>query len=211
MHQIKVSDEVYEKLKELAEKKQVSINNIIQELLTVYLGGSAEDKPITKIVSKDIVLQYKTKCRKCGKDLEPGEVVHYVRYEYSDNTTRYYIYCMDCWLQSSALAEYYLKKKELEATVRGLKKLADQYAEKITKMRAEVDINEIVQELVRIKNKLSIIVVDPSTINQLYATINETLNKLLDIDKRLRAIQAQLVPYTIKKKYEKQAEVRWRA
>jgi len=119
---VKISDQLYDKLKELAEKKGgVAIHNVIEELLNVYLG-SPRDKPIKKIIDKDIELMYNAKCKKCGKDIPAGEVAHYIRYEYDDGSTSYVIYCLDCWYSSSALAKQYLAKKKLEATIKGLKK-----------------------------------------------------------------------------------------
>ena len=89
MKVVKISDNIHEKLKELAEKRNISINQLIEEILNVYLGGSS-DKAIKRIVSVDIVNEYENKhCSKCKKTLSVGETIHYVRYEYVDNTYKY--------------------------------------------------------------------------------------------------------------------------
>jgi Ribbon-helix-helix protein, copG family. len=40
MKLVKVSDQLHEKLKELAEKRNMSINQLIEEILNVYLYGT---------------------------------------------------------------------------------------------------------------------------------------------------------------------------
>jgi Ribbon-helix-helix protein, copG family. len=54
MKQVKVSDQLHEKLKELAEKRGVSINQLIEEILNIYLYG-ATGKTIKRVaVDKEI-------------------------------------------------------------------------------------------------------------------------------------------------------------
>ncbi len=214
MKLVKISDDVYDKLRELAEKKQVSVNNVIAELLNVYIGGSAEDKPIKRIIDKDIVLQYPTKCRRCGRELNVGDVAHYVRYEYDDGSTRYYIYCMDCWLQSSALAQYYIKKKQLEATVKGLKDMANKLADKIVRMKTEYNIAVVKEELMNIRRELNLTFVrnaiGEQKADELAGKIDKVLDKITEIDAKLKEIEvAMKLRLKPEAKAEARAEERW--
>ena len=73
-------------------------------------------------------------------------MAYYARYIYADNTARSFIVCLDCYYSDTALAEWYLKKKKLEAIVRGLQKRADELARKVEELRAEADINALKKE-----------------------------------------------------------------
>lgn len=196
MKVIKISDQAYEQLKNLAEKRGLSINSVVQEIINVYLGGTPEDKPIKKIVDKDITLMYPAKCNRCGRQLSPGDVAHYVRYEYDDAPPKVFIYCMDCWLQSSALAKYYIKKKELEATIKGLKDIADKLAEKIVKMRSEYNIAVVKEELMNIRRELSLTVVrniiGENKADELVNRIALVEQKISEINEKLNEIEVAM-------------------
>jgi len=185
---IKISDQAYEQLKTLAEKRGLSINNVVQEIINVYLGGRPEEKPIKKIVDKDITLMYPAKCDRCGKPLSPGDVAHYIRYEYDDAPPRSFIYCMDCWLQSSALAKYYIRKKELEATIKGLKDMADKLAEKIMRMRSEYNIAIVKEELMKIRHELNLSLVR----NIIGNKADELVNRIALVEQKVNEIHEKL-------------------
>jgi len=185
---IKISDQAYEQLKTLAEKRGLSINNVVQEIINVYLGGRPEEKPIKKIVDKDITLMYPAKCDRCGKPLSPGDVAHYIRYEYDDAPPRSFIYCMDCWLQSSALAKYYIRKKELEATIKGLKDMADKLAEKIMRMRSEYNIALVKEELMKIRHELNLSLVR----NIIGNKADELVNRIALVEQKVNEIHEKL-------------------
>ena len=188
MKVIKISDQAYEQLKTLAEKRGLSINNVVQEIINVYLGGRPEEKPIKKIVDKDITLMYPAKCDRCGKPLSPGDVAHYIRYEYDDAPPRSFIYCMDCWLQSSALAKYYIRKKELEATIKGLKDMADKLAEKIMRMRSEYNIAIVKEELMKIRHELNLSLVR----NIIGNKADELVNRIALVEQKVNEIHEKL-------------------
>ena len=205
MKVIKISDQAYEQLKNLAEKRGLSINNVVQEIINVYLGGTPEEKPIKKIVDKDITLMYATKCSRCGRPLNPGDVAHYVRYEYDDAPPKVFIYCMDCWYQSSALAKYYLKKKELEATIKGLKEMADKLAEKIVKMRNEYNIALVKEELMNIRRELSLSLVR-NIIGEKKS--DELVNRITLVEQKISEIHEKLNEIEIAMKLKVKGEKR---
>jgi len=202
---IKISDQAYEQLKNLAEKRGLSINNVVQEIINVYLGGTPEEKPIKKIVDKDITLMYATKCSRCGRPLNAGDVAHYVRYEYDDAPPKVFIYCMDCWLQSSALAKHYLKKKELEATIKGLKEMADKLADKIIRMRNEYNIALVKEELMNIRRELSLSLVR-NIIGENKA--DELVNRIALVEQKISEIHEKLNEIEIAMKLKAKGEKR---
>jgi DNA repair exonuclease SbcCD ATPase subunit len=190
---VKLSDQVYEKLKELADKKGVAINNVIEELLNVYFG-SPRDKPIKKIYDKDIELIYNAKCRKCGREIPAGEPAHYIRYEYEDGSSSYVIYCLDCWYSSSALAKQYLTKKKLEATIRGLKKEADKLVEEIQLLEKQIDDLKIQldvrQALAKIREELDFLLsmqfITREDYNKALAKLEELLLRVEELEAKTR-------------------------
>jgi len=191
---VKLSDQVYEKLKELADKKGgVAINNVIEELLNIYFG-SPRDKPIKKIYDKDIELIYNAKCRKCGKDIPAGEPAHYIRYEYEDGSSSYVIYCLDCWYSSSALAKQYLTKKKLEATIRGLKKEADKLVEEIQLLEKQAnDLKiqlDVRQALAKIREELDFLLsmqfITREDYNKAMSKVEELLLRIEELEAKTR-------------------------
>lgn len=194
MKVVKLSDQVYEKLKELADKKGgVAINNVIEELLNIYFG-SPRDKPIKKIYDKDIELIYNAKCRKCGKDIPAGEPAHYIRYEYEDGSSSYVIYCLDCWYSSSALAKQYLTKKKLEATIRGLKKEADKLVEEIQLLEKQAnDLKiqlDVRQALAKIREELDFLLsmqfITREDYNKAMSKVEELLLRIEELEAKTR-------------------------
>jgi cell division protein FtsB len=194
MKVVKLSDQLYDKLKELADRKGgVAINNVIEELLSVYFG-SPRDKPIKKIIDKDIELMYGGKCRKCGREIPAGEPAHYIRYEYEDGSSSYTIYCLDCWYSSSALAKQYLTKKKLEATIRGLKKEADKLVEEIQLLEKQIeDLRiqlDVRQALAKIREELDFLLsmqfITREDYNKAMSKVEELLLRIEELEAKTR-------------------------
>lgn len=203
MKVIKISDHVYEKLKELAEKRQLSINQIVDEIINAYLGGNPSDQPIKQIITKIISLQYKTKCRKCNKELGENELAYYVKYTYSDDSSKSYILCLDCYYQSSALAKYYLTKKQYEMIIKGLKAEADRLVDEINKLQTKIEyeklkqlINETLNKAYEIKYIDSMLVNDKGGAMKLLNEIADLLNHIYE---KLVRIEYDVVEYEKKK------------
>lgn len=147
MKHIKVSDETYEKLKQLAEQRGVSLNQIIQEILSVYLGGVDPNRSIKNIINKFIVLHYDTVCNSCKKRLHANELAFYTKYIYDDNSCKTIIICTDCYYQSSsALAKLYLRERELRSIIKGLKEEADKLAKSVIELRRSMNIFELLRK-----------------------------------------------------------------
>jgi Ribbon-helix-helix protein, copG family. len=148
--QIKVSEETYNEIKKLAEKMNMSMSQFVEYILNIYKSGGVDEKPIKKIIEKvDFPLVHQSYCRECGKQLQPGEKVYYVKYIYDDGSSRTYIACQDCYVNKRApsLAKLYRKKRELEAIIKELKSEADVLAERVNDLER---INKIVAECERL-------------------------------------------------------------
>jgi len=148
---IKVSEDIYKKVKEIAEKSGKSIREIVEEAINIYLLGKeqAVDKDVKEIKNKWITAKYPSKCSKCGKTVNIGDMVFWVRITYADNSIRSYIYCSDCYLSlfDTSLAKKYLKIKELEATFKSLKKMCDSLAEQAKELQNKVNLLQLEKDI----------------------------------------------------------------
>jgi len=183
---VRVSQELYNKLRELAERSGKSMRELVDEAIRAYLLGSTgvEGKEIKGITAKIIPLQYPAKCRRCGRQLNPGELAYWIKITYTDNSVRSYIYCLDCYYQSSALKEHYIKKRQLEKIIKELKKEADQLADRVLELRRKVQLYSVVDEIDRL-------------IREIYDLLGYVLDKerrdaLQQIMQRLEAIEEKM-------------------
>jgi hypothetical protein len=190
---IKVSDHVYERIKQIAEQKQISLNNVIEELLNIVTAGQHDTKPIKRIYTKDISLQWDDKCDRCGRELKRGEIAHYTRIEFEDGSVKKTILCYECYLPSSALAKQYLQVKKYEQIVKGLKKEADQLVELIEQAKlfgglaeAKQQIDSVLREL---DNAYVVGVISKQEYNELRQKLEEILALLNDFNSRLVLIE----------------------
>jgi hypothetical protein len=182
MSVVRVDKEIYEKIKLLAEKTNREIKDIVDEALRLYVLGSIDkDKEIVEVKSDIITLQYDTKCYRCKKDLKAGELAYWIRYVYSDNTKRSYVFCLECYYQSAGLKNQYLTKKKLEIIIRSLRAEADELSKKVLQLRSEVKLYDLRSELHRLYKDLIQHIADPDLKNKLI----EISDKLSDLDKKV--------------------------
>ena len=148
---IRISEEVYRKVKEIAEKSGKSIREVVEEAINIYLLGKeqAVDKDVKEIKNKWIVAKYPSKCSKCSRQINAGDMAFWVRITYADNSIRSFIYCSDCYLSlfDTSLAKKYLKIKELEATYKSLKKMCDSLAEQVRELQNKVNLYSLMKEI----------------------------------------------------------------
>ncbi len=202
MSVVRISSDLYEKLKEIAEKSNKNLRDIVEEALRVYLMGSVSTEKEIKSIKQSIInLQYDTRCYRCKKELKAGELAYWIKYEYSDGSARSFIYCLDCYYQSSALKEQYLTKKKLEAIVRELRKEADELAQEVVRLRSEVKLYNVRNELIRLYNDL----VKHLTDEDLKNKMSEFIERLDTIEKRIDDVLEDLKYVSMKKK-KKEAE-----
>ena len=196
MKQIKVNDDVYEKIKSIAEKRQISMADVLEELIQVYMGGETQDKSIVRIIDKDIMLLYDTKCSRCGRELRKGERAHYTKYIYTDNSSKSIVLCLDCYVnQDPLLWKKYLKIKEYEEIARQLKNECERLACELKELDTKVSVARVKKELVDLWRDVEhYIRGDSITIKyeELLSRIDELTNKVSDIEGMLKvSIQAK--------------------
>jgi len=199
---VKINEALYEKLKEFCEKNNITIREYVEEAIKIRLYGHS-DKPIKGIKDKIIPLNYPDRCHVCGKELRRGELAYWIRYTFTDNTTKSIVVCLDCYYRDTALAEWYLKKKRLENVVRGLKKKADQLAREIQILEDRKALADIKRELMGIwfnfmtlvnKNQL-----DQETLEKFLIKIEDLADK---IDQIAIALSVEVKPSSMKKVYK---------
>jgi len=196
MPQVKLSDDIYEKVKKIAEKSNKSIKEVVEEAIKIYLlGAEGIDKDIKAVQQKWISLQYPSSCRKCGKRLNPGDLAFWIRYTYSDGSSRSFIYCPDCYYTSfdQSLAKKFIKQKELEATIKGLKKQAEELAKQVMELQTQVDILQLkkqVQDLLHAFHDAMMSGEDQRIIEFL-EKVDELLSKINEIEARLELLRGR--------------------
>lgn len=142
---VSIDEMLYMKIKEYAKKKGRSIRSVVEEILEGYFKGDyVDEKAISKW--KEIAVKYPTKCVFCGKEIRKGEIAMWAKG----------VGCvhMSCYLAKQVdlggdktLAKKYVKIKELEAIIRGLKEEADKYANVVLSGKVIADINRFSKDL----------------------------------------------------------------
>jgi len=185
---VRISEDLYSKLKEIADKSGRSIRELVDEAVKAYILGFTGDKEIKATTGKIISLTYSTKCKRCGRELKEGELAYWSKITYTDNTSRSFVYCLDCYYSEGALAEYYLKKKKLEAVIKGLEKKANQLVEEITQLEALVDLykleNEIQSYWIRLLELVSH--EDKPNLNMAIEELLELIDKVKQLENTLK-------------------------
>jgi len=195
MTQVKLSQDIYEKVRKIAEKSNRSIKEVVEEAIKIYLlGAEGIDKDVKGVQQKWISVQYPTSCRRCGKRLNPGDLAFWIKYTYSDNSTRSFVYCPDCYYTSfdQSLAKKFLKQKELEATIRGLKKEAERLAEEVNRLKQQYDILQLKEEVFKLYREFHSFLGESITSDEKLAKVNEFLERLQDVIDRLNRLEATL-------------------
>ena len=192
---VRVSQEVYDKLRAISEKSSKSMRELVEEAINAYLLGveGAEGKDVKGITAKIIPLQFPTRCKKCGRQLQPGDLGYWAKITFTDNTVRSYTICLDCYYQGTALKEQYLKKRKLEIVVRELRREADRLAEKVEELRAYSKLIEAKRELLKLlreARELLNVITSPERRIEL-EKLNKSLDNLVDAADKLIQILEQ--------------------
>jgi Ribbon-helix-helix protein, copG family. len=192
MQAVKISDEIYNKVKELAEKTGKSIREIVEEAINIYILGKSEavDKDIKNVKEKWIVAKFQSKCVKCGKQINQGDMAYWIHIEYVDGSKRSIIYCTDCYYTSidTALAKKYLKMKELETVIRGLKKEADRLAEEVKQLEQTANLLRLERDIEKFWYDFKSTFID----NPSADVVKNFIDRMREIIDRVEALEKQL-------------------
>jgi len=186
MKQIKVSDEVHERLKEIAEKRGVSISDLIEEMLNLYLGGSSE-RAVVEIKRKEIVVDNEKFCNKCRRKINSGELAVWVLYKYSDNSFKTAYYCLECAFPY--LSKLYRKQRELELVTKQLRAEANELAEKVNELEKKYNILQIKKEVVEFWKTFANSFLNEPDFNKKF---NEFMDKLIELLDKVTKIENSL-------------------
>jgi len=189
---IRISDSLYEQLQKLAEKSNRSMRELAEEAIKAYLLGTEQiDKPVKAVTGKIIPLQYPSRCKFCGREIKAGELAYWAKYTFTDNSTRSYVVCLDCYYKDTALAEWYLKKKKLENVVRGLKKKADNLVKEIEKLEVQYNVLMVKKESMDLWKDFRNVLLgtDQSIMVEKIDVFMDRLNELFD---RISSVEASL-------------------
>jgi len=206
---VRVSKELYDKLNEIAKRQNTSIRELVDRAIKVYLYGleGEEEKAIKRIQGKIIQVNYPSRCRVCGRQIEKGELAYYVRTEYEDNSSKSYLICLNCYYKDTALANMYLRKKQLERIIKGLKKMADSYASKVEKLKVQAELYSLKNETIRLlETVIQYIRDNPTNIQRVYElkeNIEELSKKLDELEAELKLVTDTHKIVSVKRGYEK--------
>jgi len=198
MRLIKVDDQVYDKIKELAEKRGCSMNDIVSEMLNIYLGGTSGDKAIKEYKDRVIVLQYDSRCKTCGKELKAGTLARYVLYIYEDGSKKGGVYCLDCYFMSNpVLAKLYVKKKELEVVIKQLNDEISKRIEVLKQYEHQIRVADLKREVLQLIRDIRMNIMN----DQKLIELSKKLEELYDTIDKLE------VPPLVKKREVKEEKV----
>lgn len=200
---IKISDELDEKLEELAKKTNRSKKDIVEEAVRLYVLGSSDDKQIKSLHGKVIQLQFPTKCSKCKKELKEGDLAYWSKVVYTDNTSRSYVTCLDCYYSESGLSEMYLKKKKLEVIIKGLEKKANDLVKKVELMEAEVSLASLKAEVSNLFRSFvqtlgSSNSADVHKIDEFLTSIRSVVDRIEVIEFSIKSLKPKVVKKVVK-------------
>jgi predicted CopG family antitoxin len=185
LKQIKVSEDVYNMLKQIAEKNGgISLNDVVKMLLNLYLGGSTE-RTIDKIVTKEFIADSEKVCSRCKRKINVGEPIYWIKYIYTDgsSTTRYL--CFEC--ANPSIGKIYKKKKEMEVVIKQLKQEADRLVEEINQLEQAKSVLEIKKEVMEFWNSIRMVFINDPNLQKVDMFFDK-LNELIDKVNRLEAM-----------------------
>jgi hypothetical protein len=194
MSVIRIKPEDYELVKKISEQTGKSIPEIISEAINAYYRGlSPEGKQIKRISDiKPWVLKAPAKCASCGRELKQGERVMYQFIEYEDKSRKNIFICLDCSVEEHSLAKLYVKKYWLEKAIKGLKRMADSYAEQLTTISKITDFYTTVHDITKELKVLRDYMRQYQHPREAVEAVTKFLEKLESMENRIREVEEGL-------------------
>jgi len=194
MKQIKVSEEIYDKLKQIADKSGgISINDVIAKLLNLYLGGST-DRTIDKILTKEFIADREVVCSKCKKNIGIGEVVYWVKYVFSDGSKSTRYFCFEC--ANPSLGKLYKEKRKMQVVIKQLKQEADKLVVEISMLEQVKAVLDIKKEVMAFWRAFRQTFGD----NPDYKIVEQFLDKFNELVDKVSRLEAMVTPIVEKVK-----------
>jgi prefoldin subunit 5 len=191
---VRLRAEDYELVKKISESTGKSIPEILSEAVNAYYRGlSPEGKVIRRISDiKPWVLKHNTKCASCGRELKAGERVMYQFVEYEDKSRKHIFICLDCSVEEHSLAKLYVKKYWLEKAVKGLKRMADSYAEQIQQIQRITDFYQTIHDIERELKLLRDYLRQYQHPREVIELVTRFMEKLESLESRVREVEEGL-------------------
>mgnify|MGYP000725224173 CR=1 FL=1 len=171
---VQINEELYNWLKSYADEKGLSMRQALEEILKDYSQPRPKISPKGIVLGKieDVILQQESKCALCNRTLKTGYRVKWI-----ENLGHICLRCYFNRFYDKSLADKYLKKRELEATIRALRRKADELTEEIEKKQVILNIHKINKEL----NNLIMVLKEIRNYPELYDEKYEELFDKLDM------------------------------
>jgi DNA repair exonuclease SbcCD ATPase subunit len=191
---VRLRAEDYELVKKLSEQTGKSIPEILSEAINAYYRGlSPEGKSIKRISDiKPWVLKAPAKCASCGRELKQGERVMYQFVEYEDKSRKNIFICLDCSIEEHSLAKLYVKRYWLEKAIKGLKKMADSYAEQLSTLSKIQDFYQAVRDIERELKVLRDYLKQYNHPREAVEAVTKFMDKLESLESRVRETEEGL-------------------
>lgn len=183
---ISIDEVLYNKIKELAHKRGLSIRAFTEDIINAYITGDQGD---TKSVSewKQIVVKFPTRCIYCGREIKKGETAYWAK-----GVGVAHIGCvMEHMLNNAGdktLAKKYLKIKELEHVIKGLKARADELANVVISKEVVSELNIASKRLVELSNNFFKFMSEYGGSEEDQKRVEEIYNEVIEIRKMVKGI-----------------------
>jgi len=144
--QIVINEDLLNKIKEASQKNKQSLSAFIREAVKHYLTCQKKTEIPTL---HQIITKYKGKCFKCGREIQTGEIAFWGR--------DVGLMCSDCIINAQsdkAMALKYMKIRELQKTLQSLKKMCNEYSDRLIKMKKEYDLYIILEKFHNLARKM---------------------------------------------------------
>jgi prefoldin subunit 5 len=191
---VRLSSEDYELVKRIAEQTGKSIVEVLREAVNAYYRGlSPEGKSIKRISDiRPWVLKHNARCASCNRELKAGDKVMYQFVEYEDKSRKHIFICLDCSVEEHSLAKLYIKKYWLEKAIKGLKKMADSYAEQIQQTQKITDFYNTVRDVERELKVLRDYLKQYQHPKEALEAVIKFMDKLESLEARVREVEEGL-------------------
>jgi len=210
MKAIKVDDDTYQLLQQLAEQSKLSIKEIASKAIKLYYAGMEHvpaDKEIKKIEDKIITLKYPARCKKCGRELKQGDIAYWIRYTYEDKSTKSRILCIECYneeqIKDKELAKLIIQKHRIKREIKVLKEKEKELLNKVEDVQFAVDIYELKNKLSSLIEYLETLFENKEEIRSIRERIEELADKIKEMEDFARTF---IVPKYIKAKKKNTVE-----
>ena len=211
---IRLDDKLYEKLEKYAQEHGLSRVKVIEYALELLFNPISEAQEAKEVTLKEIIVKYKTKCIKCNRVIDVGEIAYWGK--------NYGVLCYDCYLKANQKAMGADAKKlvKLYKEIRKLKIIKSELQKEVDLLADKLNIYEFLDELdSRLKNieqKIEAIITnllheqeDKQKFYELYNDVKDSIDRLNEIMYGLRKIIIRTKKEEVKRKEIEYEITRW--